>query len=788
MSAWEEIVRLQQDLERVQAAGAVQRLSERNCVEIVQKLLEMQLLEILFTTDGKEYVTPSHLGTEIKDELYMCGGRVSLVQLATNLSIDFSHVEAAAQGVAGGDGTHLVLGQLVSADYMEELCRQVNERLQQQGTISLPSLTKEFDLPTEFLIEQVHARLGSIIEGFKDETDPKILLTPGHVARVRAKVRGVLSGVTVPTTVNSIISRYGFQEKLFFSLAEELIRTGRLPGQITGGRSAAKASYVPHSYARAQQQWVDSFLSSNGYLEYDAVTRLGISDPKQYIKKRFPDSGLVFLSSCCISASIVEQMEVAVEEALSSGSWVDVLPLLPTVLGPEDARQLVQTTLANRSNSPSGSGALLLGDCCVLSRALVSGIVGNEEAGMDARAQKDVESGAVAQSLVDQGADGVEEVVRDKKEERRKKAAGGSAGGGAQGRQTKTKSTKDKKKGGRRKDDDWSDEEDSYQGGKGGGGKAGKGGKGGSSGKVELVWKSVQALEEEFRGNGSLNDCPDEVFGELAEQLVEQLDRRYREVARERFQSSLASSLQNKRRSHTELGDRVNSLLTTIRLGEKAISEFAIDDTRAALSRHLLKEAGVDMVNEMFLYVAEENMLKIEEGKELTTEARMKIIGQLPKEISEPALKVHKAVSGSSVTDFLTVLDDCVAPMCDVMLKKADKKKDRQILFGHKQSLLEKLQIEQDPALVLHLAVLCLFHHVHGAMLQASGKFVPAVVDHLSKQGGLTEEQVEVLSKQQKLVVAGLSGGGEEVAAELEESTPRVKALVEGFKKSSSHE
>ena len=185
----------------------MQRLSERNCVEIVQKLLEMQLLEILFTTDGKEYVTPSHLGTEIKDELYMCGGRVSLVQLATNLSIDFSHVEAAAQGVAGGDGTHLVLGQLVSADYMEELCRQVNERLQQQGTISLPSLTKEFDLPTEFLIEQVHARLGSIIEGFKDETDPKILLTPGHVARVRAKVRGVLSGVTVPTTVNSIISR-----------------------------------------------------------------------------------------------------------------------------------------------------------------------------------------------------------------------------------------------------------------------------------------------------------------------------------------------------------------------------------------------------------------------------------------------------------------------------------------------------------------------------------------------------------------------------------------------------
>ena len=272
------------------------------------------------------------------------------------------------------------------------------------------------------------------------------------------------------------------------------------------------------------------FSFSNGYLEYDAVTRLGISDPKQYIKKRFPDSGLVFLSSCCISASIVDQMEVAVEDALNSGAWVDVLPLLPSVLGPEDARQLVQTTLANRSSSPSTSGALLLAECCVVSRSLVSGIVGSQEAGMDVRAQKDVESGAVAQSLVDQGADGVEEVispcsanhftfclvsqvVRDKKEERRKKAAGGSAGGGAQGRQTKTKSTKDKKKGGRKRDDDWSDDEDGQQGGgKGGGGKAGKGGGGkGNTGRTELVWKSLEVLEEELRGQEALLDCPEEV-------------------------------------------------------------------------------------------------------------------------------------------------------------------------------------------------------------------------------------------------------------------------------------
>ena len=66
-----------------------------------------------------------------------------------------------------------------------------------------------------------------------------------------------------------------------------------------------------------------------------------------------------------------------------------------------------------------------------------------------------------------------------------------------------------------------------------------------------MVWKSLEALEEELRAQESLVDCPDEVkeffwtmflknssmfqvYAELAEQLVEQLDRRYREVARER--------------------------------------------------------------------------------------------------------------------------------------------------------------------------------------------------------------------------------------------------------------
>jgi hypothetical protein len=258
------------------------------------------------------------------------------------------------------------------------------------------------------------------------------------------------------------------------------------------------------------------------------------------------------------------------------------------------------------------------------------------------------------------------------------------------------------------------------------------------------------------------------------------------QIARERYQSSLASSLQDKRRSHTDLGDRVHRLHTNLRLGERAVAEFASEEHRTALSRYLLKEYAGEMVHEMFLYVAEEHMVKAEASAtgRLSPEARLKVIGQLPKDVSEPALRVHKAALGASVAEFLSVLEGSAGPLCDIVLRKPDRKKDRQILFGHRQSLLEQLAAETDPALVLHLAVLILFHHQHGSMLQASGKFVPAITEHLSGPGGLTEEQAAVLARQQRLVVAGLGKeAGPEVATELEESTPAVKALVAGLRR-----
>lgn len=50
-------------------------------MEIVAKLISSKLLDVVFTTDGKEYVTPVHLTKELKDEAYVQGGTCLLFRI-----------------------------------------------------------------------------------------------------------------------------------------------------------------------------------------------------------------------------------------------------------------------------------------------------------------------------------------------------------------------------------------------------------------------------------------------------------------------------------------------------------------------------------------------------------------------------------------------------------------------------------------------------------------------------------------------------------------------------------
>lgn len=72
---------------------------------------------------------------------------------------------------------------------------------------------------------------------------------------------------------------------------------------------------------------IDNFYSNSicdVFLEFDALSRLGIPDAVSYIKKRYKTTQLLFLKAACVGQGLVDQVEASVEEAISSGTWVDI--------------------------------------------------------------------------------------------------------------------------------------------------------------------------------------------------------------------------------------------------------------------------------------------------------------------------------------------------------------------------------------------------------------------------------------------------------------------------------
>lgn len=56
----------------------------------------------------------------------------------------------------------------------------------------------------------------------------------------------------------------------------------------------------------------------------------------------------------------------------------------------------------------------------------------------------------------------------------------------------------------------------------------------------------------------------------------------------------------------------------------------------------------------------------------------MKILNDLPNESKEPLLKLHKSLNISSVEEVLNCVEGALGPgICDMILRKPDKKKER---------------------------------------------------------------------------------------------------------------
>lgn len=363
---------------------------------------------------------------------------------------------------------HFILGQLIDQDYITFIAQEINEKLTQKGEISVNDLTEQFDLPSDFLqIDVLEKNLGKIIKGRQDPSNPKIFFTQAYLQRCKAKIRGALAALTRPTNVSVILQQTNIQQKMFHTLVDEINPAGHVTSK------QANAQYVPNIYAKMQSDWVNNFYRQNGFLEYDVINKLGITNAKQFITKQFPNEELLFLNRCAVSSKLIE---LNVMPALTaSKQFLDLSSLLPSNMSSTDREELFEAIVSK--NQSALSNFILIGSSgssVVFTLQYLEELIQPCRELACAKAKTAVENGTYQQHVTikqlssksGQRKDYNDEEIIDKRDERRKKAASGKAGGGSQGRETKTKSTKKYQRGGRKggKNDFDSDDEDNFGG------------------------------------------------------------------------------------------------------------------------------------------------------------------------------------------------------------------------------------------------------------------------------------------------------------------------------------
>lgn len=813
----EELLELQRQFESAQQAKSSIRLSERNVVELVQKLRQLNIIDfdLLHTVSGKEYITPEHLRIEIVSEIKKLG-RVSLIDLADTVGVDLYHVEKQAQIVVADDSMLMLInGEIISDWYWNNVCEEINDRLQECSQIALAEIAAQLQVGSELLVTVLEPRLGTRIKG---RLEGGQLYTPAYVARVNAMVRGAARGITVPMNLSVLwgslqlllqemdgASGVAVEGSFFQSMFNGLVKEGQVLGSVRAG-----VHWTPSVFAIAQKECVDSFFSQNSVVSYEALHKLGITQPIQFLQSRYPEG--IPLVTLFVHPSTVEMLDAAVEDAIERGSWIDSLSVLPTSFVPQDANKMlslcpsVQTALKVNK-------ALILGDSYVFSTGFVKDLYERMEKDLDTISF----SGPSSTGLADdwhvtkvaksgQETSGTPADFNDTSSESgsNKQAAdrGSKKKKGKPNTNTKTGAV-----------DNSSDNQESVPS---------KSKKNQRKGKVTSsslgsdsksnAKKDVDKIKEESLGIFSEDELcrritelvpdfeeqgidPETVLVPLASHLRPMLLNAWNE----RRKAALTDNGQKIKRVLDNLQKKLDESSLNMQLYEKGLDLFEDNpSTSVLLHRHLLRTTAAPMVDMLLSNMDMLNKLKNgldvqdtdnPESISLSSGDRIALAKKFDGPLSVKAIAVVEALEGKRVEAYMTTLR-ALADECGLTVKKLDKKLERTLLHSYRKDLSAQVSAETDPVSILPKVVSLLYIQFYARALQAPGRTISVAIsklkDKLDESAYKTLEEYHAATVTLLTLISASTGDEEDCTSDrtlskkelLERLMPALKALV----------
>ncbi|KAL3850723.1 hypothetical protein ACJIZ3_012605 [Penstemon smallii] len=815
----EELLELQRQFEFAQQAKSSIRLSERNVVELVHKLHQLQIIDfdLLHTTSGKEYITPEQLRNEILIEINK-KGRVSLIDLADTIGVDLYYVEKQSNDVVSNDASLMLInGEIISNFYWDTVSEEINERLQECSQISLAEIAAQLQVGSELLVSILEPRLGTLVKG---RLEGGQLYTPAYVARVGAMVRGAARGIGVPMNLTALWSSLqvllqdmdGFsgvvvESSFFQSLFNGLVKEGEILGSLRAG-----VHWTPSVFAMAQKECVDSFFSQNSFISYEALQKLGIPQPVQFLQSRYPEGKP--LDTIFAHGSLIEMLDASVEDAIERGSWIDSLSILPTSFVPEDASKIL-SLCPSVQRALKSSKALVLGDSYIFSDAFVKGLFDRMEKELetlsvssfsheavpeDLRPGKDTKHGRDDSSSLADADEVVNQIGSKSTSEKGSKRRKGKSAGNAKAvsaesvpefqEPTATKSKKNQKKGkaipasqvsdsksGAKKDADRMDNPSFLS----------------EESLIQKIISLIPDLEEQ--------EYPETILAPLATYLRPMLLNSWMQKRKTAF----SQNSQKMKQVLDNLQRKLDEAFLNIQLYEKALDLFEDDQSTAVLlHKHLLRTAASQMVDTLLVNLDMHNKLsqgiQVEESQNseivsLSSADRIATAKGLPGSLSKKAVVLVETLEGKRVESFISAVRE-VAVESGLDLKKLDKKLERTLLHSYRKELTSQVSAETDPVSLLPKVVSLLYVQVHGKALQAPGRAISVAVSRLKDK--LDDSAFKTLADYQSAAVTLLSlisagtGSEEDCTSDrilskrefLEGRMPALKSLVLGSSQS----
>lgn len=750
---------LMAQLTTAQETKSEARLSERNVVELVQKLKEKGLIgaeennALLHTVTGREYLTERKLRGEVKDQVDKLGGRVALAELPPLLDVDIVHCEKAARLLAGEARAtgeiKLIDGELLTQRYFDDTGVEINETLQQRGHVTIGEMAKAYDLSADLMTRTVESKVGGVIEG---EIRSGLVYTPTYISRVRAIVRGVLRGARSPVSLKAACSRLRVHEVALQALVPTLVAELVSRGEVSGTYQTGSSIWTPGSYGKRQEEEALSFFKANGYVEYETLKRLGIQKPQAYLRERYQED--FALETIFASPSVLPPLDAAVDDCISTGSYLDMGQHLPSPFTTGDVQDIVK--LAPKVKQVVSSGAaLVLAETCLVSKAFCEKC-----------------EAAVRESVVGR--------AREMLEKKKAAQAGDSkAAGAAKGKKGKGASGEAAFAAEDDSDDDW----DTGRGKKGKKGKRGKGGGRGKKGGGGAAASKGQPPQDEAGAPPSLTELEgylravddeleyagDEVtlLSALSSHFAHFAHNEHKEALKQnlkadaearRLRSEALSSSVVARAHKLSVYSRSLSML----LSELEDEEESGKDTRGQLERHLVRAVVLPQVDDILKLSAlqafsigqdlGEEIDELSKGKAgLTDKQRLTLARGLPKDISKAATDLASGIQKKTLQEALALAEDASSDLCGKRIPKLDKKMEQQIIQSYQNELLATLNSNQTLTSTIAIAVPLIFAKKKGCMLNLPGKLLSFALEIL--EGVLDQEDFELVRRLHKKTV-----------------------------------